>query len=341
MSALLQVSGVSKRFPRATRDALQNVEFDVLPGELVALVGASGSGKTSLLRILAGLEVPDSGEIHLDGAVLTSKRRMLVPPEKRHMGFVFQNHALFPHLNVRQNVGFGLDRSQEARRTVDELLNLVGLEHYAERYPHELSGGERQRAALARALAPNPRLLLMDEPFSSLDETLRETLRDETRALVRQRETTTILVTHHTADALAVADRIIVLKDGIVQQVGTPAEIYSAPANRYIADSFGACNFIQRTDLSGPCREVRGIEPNTVANDELWLRPEGITIGEESSERSITRGVVTDFQFMGEGQMLTLACEASDGASFSIRVRYRGQRGVSVGDAASLVLPEA
>lgn len=338
MSTLLQVSGISKRFPKAESAALDGVGFDVEPGEFIALVGASGSGKTSLLRILAGLETPDQGEVRLDGAVLTSAHRLLVPPEKRHMGFVFQNHALFPHLNVRQNVAFGLGRDEQANSLVDELLGLVGMSDFADRYPHELSGGERQRAALARALAPNPRLLLMDEPFSSLDESLRETLRDETRALVRQRETTTILVTHNTADALAVADRIIVMKSGKIQQTGTPANIYAAPANRYIAESFGPCNFIDRANLDSAVAGLRGIEPDAVVANELWLRPEALGVAPGQNAPVLAQGTVTDNQFLGDGQLLTVECKSPGGTGFTVRVRNRGARGVAVGEMVSLAV---
>ena len=338
MSTLLQVSGISKRFPKAESAALDGVGFDVEPGEFIALVGASGSGKTSLLRILAGLETPDQGEVRLDGDVLTRMNRLLVPPEKRHMGFVFQNHALFPHLNVRQNVAFGLGRGQQTSSLVDELLGLVGMVEFASRYPHELSGGERQRAALARALAPNPRLLLMDEPFSSLDESLRETLRDETRALVRQRETTTILVTHNTADALAVADRIIVLKTGQIQQIGTPAEIYVAPANRYIAESFGSCNFIDRANLDSAVAGLRGIEPDAVVANELWLRPEALGVAPGQNAPVLAQGTVADNQFLGDGQMVTVACQSPGGADFVVRARHRGGDAVAVGEKVSLAV---
>lgn len=337
MSTLLQVSAISKRFPRAESAALDGVGFEVEPGEFIALVGASGSGKTSLLRILAGLETPDQGEVRLDGEVLTRTNRLLVPPEKRHMGFVFQNHALFPHLDVRQNVAFGLGRGAQANAVVEELLGLVGMSDFSDRYPHELSGGERQRAALARALAPNPRLLLMDEPFSSLDESLRETLRDETRALVRQRETTTILVTHNTADALAVADRIIVLKSGQVQQTGTPAEIYAAPANRYIAESFGPCNFIDRANLDDAAG-IQGIEPESVAANEVWLRPEAVRVMQGQPGQAIARGKVTDRQFLGDGQMISVACKSAGGTDFAVRARHRGECAVAVGEMVSLAV---
>lgn len=228
MSEFLKVRNISKRFSKADHPALEDVSFSAEREELVALVGSSGSGKTTLLRILAGLESPDRGEVRVGGEVLTSDSGIVVPPEQRNMGFVFQNHALFPHLSVRDNVAFGLAKSGQRDQRVAELLDLVGLADFAARFPHELSGGEQQRVALVRALAPQPRLLLMDEPFSSLDQDLRLELRDETSRLIRQHGTTTILVTHHIDDARAVSDRIVELQAGSVNRIGTPSEVYGA-----------------------------------------------------------------------------------------------------------------
>lgn len=334
MSVLLEVRGISKRFPRAIRPALEDVSFEVRDQELVTLVGASGSGKTSLLRILAGLETPDAGEIRLGGEVLTKDRRVLLPPEHRHMGFVFQHHALFPHLRVDENVAFGLGRGQRSAAHIEALLELVGLGGLAGRYPHELSGGERQRIALVRALAPDPRLLLMDEPFSSLDQSLREELRDETRALIKRREATTILVTHDTADALAVSDRIVVLREGSVQQIGAPAEIYRRPANRYIASSFGPCNFLSRNDLRAEPSGAgcRGIEPGEHSGSEVWIRPEDLVLSPGEGEGCLACGVVTQSLFHGESRMVTLECRSPERRTFTVQVRQHGEFDVVAGD---------
>lgn len=346
MSALVQVRGVSKRFPRAQSPALDDVSFEVHDRELVTLVGASGSGKTSLLRILAGLEAPDSGEVCLDGQLLTRNGQVLRAPEQRHMGFVFQNHALFPHLKVRENVAFGLARGERSAAHIESLLELVGLGGLAGRYPHELSGGERQRIALVRALAPDPRLLLMDEPFSSLDQSLREELRDETRALIKRREATTILVTHDTADALAVSDRIVVLREGRVQQIGAPAEIYRQPANRYIASSFGPCNFLARANLGvnlgadlgadvggNPAAATwRGIEPADHAQSEVWIRPEDLRLSRAADDAALASGVVVRSLFHGESRMVTLECRSPAGESFNVQVRQHGEFDAATGD---------
>lgn len=218
MSRFLEVSNITKQFGNANRAALSGISLYVERQELLALVGASGSGKTTLLRILAGLECPDRGEVTMAGQVLTADSQLQVPPERRNMGFVFQNHALFPHLSVQDNVGFGIFNSPARAQRIAELLDLVGMADLAGRFPHELSGGEQQRVALVRALAPQPDLLLMDEPFSSLDESLRCELRDETARLIRQQGTTTIMVTHHLDDARAISDRIVVMRDGAIDQ---------------------------------------------------------------------------------------------------------------------------
>lgn len=344
---LLEVRGVSKRFPRAERAALDHVTFDVKEGELLTLVGASGSGKTSLLRILAGLETADEGEVRLGSVLLTRGRNILRPPERRHMGFVFQNHALFPHLKVRENVAFGLGQGQRGRRRrkqrVSDLLDMVGLGDLAGRFPHELSGGERQRIALVRALAPNPRLLLMDEPFSSLDQSLRLELRDETRRLLKKQQATTILVTHDAEDALAVSDRIVVLREGVVQQVGTPADIYRRPANRYIASSFGPCNFFSRADFADPSRleACRGIEPAELSDEECWVRPEDLALSSTEEAGSLAVGVVVQSLYQGESRMITLQCPSPRGSSFEVQVRLHGEVAAAAGDRFHIVFASA
>ncbi len=339
MNALLQLSGVTKRFPGATQAALEDVSFDVYKGELLTLIGASGSGKTSLLRIVAGLEAPDTGEVRLGNALLTSGHRILVPPEQRHVGFVFQNHALFPHLKVRDNVAFGLGHGRRDRARVAELLDMVNLAEVAGRYPHQLSGGERQRVALVRALAPQPSLLLMDEPFSSLDYSLREGLREETRRLIRQAGATTLFVTHDAEDALAVSDRIAVLREGRILQIGTPPEIYHRPADRDVARSFGPCNFLVVADFATPLRlaACRGIQPEGLNEGELWVRPEDLTLANPGHADSLVEGVVRDSLYHGDSHMLTIECQSRGGKRFNVLVRRQGAEGNGVGERYSLI----
>jgi len=219
--------------------ALDNVDFDVPSGSLTALLGPSGSGKSTLLRAIAGLDQPDTGTITINGHDVTG-----VPPQRRGIGFVFQHYAAFKHLTVRDNVGFGLKIRKKSKaeitEKVDNLLEVVGLAGFQGRYPNQLSGGQRQRMALARALAVDPQVLLLDEPFGALDAKVREDLRAWLRRLHDEVHVTTVLVTHDQAEALDVADRIAVLNKGRIEQVGSPTEVYDAPANAFVMSFLGA-----------------------------------------------------------------------------------------------------
>jgi len=212
------------------------VGLTVAPGELVTVIGPSGCGKSTLLRLIAGLERPDVGTIRLTGTVVAGRHRFQ-PPERRRTGLVFQDHALFPHLDVAGNVGFGVDglSRPDRRARIGQLLELVRLAHLAGRYPHELSGGEQQRVALARALAPRPAVVLLDEPFSDLDESLRAQVRRDTVAALRETAATAILVTHHRTEALAVGHRVAVMHGGTIEQAGTPQAVFEQPATRFVA----------------------------------------------------------------------------------------------------------
>src|SRR3954469_10082924 len=218
--------------------ALDDVSLEIPDGSLTALLGPSGSGKSTLLPIIAGLEQPDTGSIEIHGSDATG-----VPPQRREIGFVFQHYAAFKHMTVRDNVAFGLAirkrPKREIRERVDELLGVVGLAGYHERYPNQLSGGQRQRMALARALAVEPRVLLLDEPCGALDAKVRTELREWLRRLHDEVHVTTVLVTHDQEEAMAIADRIVVLDGGRIQQVGAPRELYDRPANRFVMEFLG------------------------------------------------------------------------------------------------------
>lgn len=323
--SLLEVRDVSKKFRRQSFPAVDGVSFSLQEAEILALVGASGSGKTTILRMLAGLERPDSGELSLGGKVIASEGYE-VAAEKRGVGMVFQNHALFPHLTVEKNVRFGLGKiSKEERRSlVEELLGMVGLEGKERRFPHELSGGERQRVALARALAPRPKLLLMDEPFSSLDMRLRQSVRDETREILRRRGTAAVFVTHDTEDALAIADRIVVMRDGRVQQEGAPQEIYHAAANPYVASFFGSCNFLPFHRLSAlDAARVSchfGPPGKSFGRTGMWVRPEHLLLGKAEDGAPGLIAEVDRVSFAGSHQKVFLKCD--DG--LPIEVRHQG-----------------
>jgi sulfate transport system ATP-binding protein len=232
----ITVTGASKRY--GDFSALDNVDFVVPTGSLTALLGPSGSGKSTLLRAIAGLDTPDSGTITINGRDVTG-----VPPQRRGIGFVFQHYAAFKHLTVRDNVAFGLKIRKlpktEIKDKVDNLLEVVGLAGFQTRYPNQLSGGQRQRMALARALAVDPQVLLLDEPFGALDAKVREDLRAWLRRLHDEVHVTTVLVTHDQSEALDVADRIAVLNKGRIEQVGTPEEVYDSPANPFVMSFLG------------------------------------------------------------------------------------------------------
>lgn len=222
---------------------VERLSFALPQGTIACLLGPSGCGKTSVLRALAGFEPITAGRISLDGRTLSQPGR-IVPPEQRRIGMVFQDYALFPHLTVAQNVGFGLRGRPDADRRVSEMLETVGLAHAARRYPHELSGGQQQRVALARALAPQPAVLLLDEPFSNLDVSLRERLAAEVRDILKATQTTAVLVTHDQHEAFAIADVVGVLADGRLQQWDTAYALYHQPANRRVANFVGQGAFV-------------------------------------------------------------------------------------------------
>jgi iron(III) transport system ATP-binding protein len=241
---LLELKNVSHAYGRHV--VVSNLSCTLEPGSIGCLLGPSGCGKTTVLRAIAGFETIDSGEIRLDGAVV-SRPGHNVPPEQRRIGMVFQDYALFPHLSVADNIAFGLQKSVPAarRERVEELLVTVGLAGAGGKFPHELSGGQQQRVALARALAPQPQLLLLDEPFSNLDVDLRERLSLEVRDILKQSGTTADLVTHDQHEAFAVADEIGIMHEGRIQQWDTPYNLYHRPANRFVADFVGQGVFLQ------------------------------------------------------------------------------------------------
>ena len=243
---VIDLNNVSKRYWPGPVKALVDVSIDVRQGEILTLLGPSGCGKTTTLRLIAGFEAPDQGEVRiLDRSV--SGNGCWVPPENRGVGMVFQDYALFPHLTVGDNVMFGLhgrrasDRPQRAR----DVLRLLDLSHHFDRYPHELSGGQQQRVALARAIAPEPVVVLMDEPFSNLDAHLRDNVRDEVVESLRAAGITCVLVSHDQRDALAISDRVAVMNQGRMEQIGTPQEIYKHPESIFVATFVGRTNLLQ------------------------------------------------------------------------------------------------
>ena len=239
--SVLKLSGLWKSFRDVPAVVEVNLELD--RGEIFCLLGPSGCGKTTMLRLIAGFETPDAGAIQI-GDRLVYGPGANVSPDKRRVGMVFQQGALFPHLTVAQNVAFGLGKGARRKGQVAEALELVNLEGYDARYPHQMSGGQQQRVALARALAPQPDLILMDEPFSSLDTGLRSQLRAEVRAILKEREATVVFVTHDQAEALQIGDRIAVMNEGRIEQMGNPEQVFHSPDTQFTAEFFGTADFL-------------------------------------------------------------------------------------------------
>src|SRR5262245_29510476 len=279
----LEVAGISKRF--GAFSALEQVSLSVAAGKLMCFLGPSGCGKTTLLRVIAGLELQDAGSIAIAGRDVTR-----LAPAQRDFGIVFQSYALFPNLTVSQNVGYGLVNRRrgraEVKARVREMLGLVGLQEQATKYPIQLSGGQQQRVALARALATSPSLLLLDEPLSALDARVRVRLREEIKTLQRRLGVTTIMVTHDQEEALALADEIVVMNRGRVEQIGTPTEIYNAPATAFIADFVGEMNMLDATILAANRLRVGALTLSSTHAEartpgervQVGLRPEDVRI---------------------------------------------------------------
>ncbi|HSV29518.1 MAG TPA: ABC transporter ATP-binding protein [Candidatus Omnitrophota bacterium] len=265
------------------KPVVREVTLAVTPGELVCLLGPSGCGKTTTLRIAAGLEQPQRGRVTLN-CQLVSGDGIHLPPEQRHVGFLFQDYALFPHLNVVANVAFGLDHLGKAERAarVAEMLAQVGMAAYADAWPHQLSGGQQQRVALARALAPKPRLMLLDEPFSGLDKRLRDQVRDETLHVLKSSGVSTLMVTHDPEEAMFMADRIAIMRDGRVVQMGRPDELYCAPADAFVASFFGEVNVLAARVRGGEVPTPFGPRPAPGLADgqavEVVIRPEALSL---------------------------------------------------------------
>lgn len=295
----LRVASVTKHFGDVA--AVSDVSFDVAAHELVALVGPSGCGKSTLLRILAGLIAAESGRVELAERVVDDGRVSL-PPERRNVGLVFQEHALFPHLSVERNVGYGV-RTPAAHRSarVSEMLHLVGLTGFAKRYPHELSGGERQRVALARALAPDPSLLLLDEPFASLDPNLRAQIRHDIVHILRSTGTPAVFVTHDQNEALAVGDRIAVMRAGCIEQFDAPEAVFHQPVNRFVGAFMGEADFLD-VDEARDVLAMTSAAESAVADSVVMVRPDDVVITGDP----LGSAVVIDAEFRGSSWCYTV-----------------------------------
>ncbi len=276
---VVRVTGLRKAFGGVV--ALRGIDLEMRRGESLAVLGPSGCGKTTLLRTIAGLERPDAGTIEIGGKLVEGPA-FSVAPERRRLGMVFQDIALFPHLSVAENIGYGIRSAPDREPRVRELLDLVGLSGAGDRRPHELSGGMQQRVALARALAPRPEMVLLDEPFASLDLTLRTQLRGELRRILDATGSSVLLVTHDQAEALTLADRVAVIRQGVIDQVDTPERVYAVPATPFVATFIGVANLVRATVAGSiaatPLGPVRLISGPVAGRALVVIRPEHIDL---------------------------------------------------------------
>ena len=329
-SPRLELRHVTRSFEG--RDVVRDVSLVLHPGQVTCLLGPSGCGKSTTLRIVAGVERQDQGEVLLDGVVIAGGG-VHHPPEHREVGLMFQDFALFPHLDVSANISFGLKGSRAEKATrVAALLERVGLARHAKSFPHELSGGEQQRVALARALAPNPRVMLMDEPFSGLDNRLRDGIRDETLALLKEAGTAVLLVTHEPEEAMRMADEIALMRDGVIVQTGAPYQVYSRPVDRDAAAFFSDINTLHATVSGGLVETAFGgfLTPGLSDGTEvdIVIRPQHLTIDFDragqgplasASHGVPARGIVQRARFMGSESLVEFRMD-HDGSQITATV---------------------
>jgi iron(III) transport system ATP-binding protein len=320
----LEIRNLLRRFEG--RAVVDDVSLSIQPGHVTCLLGPSGCGKSTTLRMIAGVDMQDAGEIHVDGQLICDTV-FRVPPERRQIGLMFQDFALFPHLSVGENVAFGLKGAKsEKRARAVELLDRVGLGHFIDEYPHQLSGGEQQRVALARALAPRPKIMLMDEPFSGLDNRLRDGIRDETLALLKEEGASVLLVTHEPEEAMRMADEIALMRDGHIVQRGAPYNIYNAPADKAAVAFFSDINVLRGTVRGALTETPFGVflAPGVPDGEEVDIvfRPQHVGIdfdrggrGPNPTEMAGTpaRGVVERARFMGSESLVEFRMDFDGG----------------------------
>ena len=337
MTPFLRLSGIRKSFGSFV--ALDSIDLDIAAGEFVCFLGPSGCGKTTLLRIIAGLEVQTAGTIEMGGRDIST-----LPPAERDYGIVFQSYALFPNLSVADNVAYGLVNRRrpkaEVAARVAELLALVGLPGSEAKFPGQLSGGQQQRIALARALATSPGLLLLDEPLSALDAIVRVHLREEIRHLQRELGVTTIMVTHDQEEALSVADRIVVINEGVIEQIGTPMQVYREPASPFVADFVGRVNMLPAT-LEAGGRLRLGARSFDCPHDgepgravRVYLRPEDVLAGPAGAgDANVIEAEIETIEFLGAYCLVQVRGDDLGGQSLTVTLspNFLAERGLGVG----------
>ena len=289
-------------------EALNNLNFSIKDSSIVSVLGPSGCGKTTLIRVIAGLESVQKGEIFLEDNIVANNS-LNTPPEKRPISYVFQDFALFPHMTVLENISFAAGSGKNKKQLIEQVIQLAKVENFLQKYPHALSGGEQQRVALARSIAVQPKLLLLDEPFSDLDINLKREIIDDTLHLINSLESSALVVTHNAEEAMFLSDMIIVMDKGKIVQIGTPHEIYFHPVNLYVASLFGETNIFQTTVKNKKCDtplgsiEVNNFQDNQSVN--VVIRPEAIKLSQEKSPLlNPNTGVVVDSKFLGNSAII-------------------------------------
>ena len=303
---ILDVKQLSHFF--GEKEALTNLNFSINHNSIVSVLGPSGCGKTTLIRLIAGLEQIQNGEIFLEKSLVANKN-LNVPPEKRSISYVFQDFALFPHMTVLENISFAAGSKSNKKQLIDQVINLSKVENFLDKYPHSLSGGEQQRVALARSIAVQPKLLLLDEPFSDLDINLKREIIDDTLHLINSLESSAIVVTHNAEEAMFLSDTILVMEKGKLLQIGTPHEIYFEPSNLYVASLFGETNIFQSKVIDNTCLTPLGrIKVSNLPNNhdvDVVIRPEAIKLNlEKSPLLNPNSGVVVDSKFLGNSAII-------------------------------------
>ena len=303
---ILDVKQLSHFF--GEKEALTNLNFSINHNSIVSVLGPSGCGKTTLIRLIAGLEQIQNGEIFLEKSLVANKN-LNVPPEKRSISYVFQDFALFPHMTVLENISFAAGSKSNKKQLIDQVINLSKVENFLDKYPHSLSGGEQQRVALARSIAVQPKLLLLDEPFSDLDINLKREIIDDTLHLINSLESSAIVVTHNAEEAMFLSDTILVMEKGKLLQIGTPHEIYFQPSNLYVASLFGETNIFQSKVIDNTCLTPLGrIKVSNLPNNhdvDVVIRPEAIKLNlEKSPLLNPNSGVVVDSKFLGNSAII-------------------------------------
>ena len=332
-------------FSYKTKKVINSISLEISQGEITCLLGPSGCGKTTLLQLIAGLEAIDKGTIKIDGKIISDKRtRLHVAPEKRETGIMFQDYALFPHLSVEENIFFGVQNPTEKQKSHNySLISMAKINEFKERFPHNLSGGQQQRIALIRALSRKPKIILLDEPFSGLDISLRSEIRDETISILKSLDVTTIIVTHDPQEALQTADQVHIMKDGRIEQSGSPREIYQFPANDFIARFIGETNILSGIILepgydevmtnigSIPCLSMRNLDFGTDAF--ISIRPESFALDDQGEFEARTEKIqyagthllieVTLLNEIGRGQQLKIHTHPNARVSIGEIIRFR------------------